>query len=66
MLGHSDPLYHGRMDQLLGLPEMHVGVPRLGAIDAWRRALTEFENMKLTSTPFFGGVADIAEFFDQI
>ena len=48
------------------LPEMHAGVPEMGAVDAWHKALTDIEEMKLNGTPFCGGVADIAKFFDQI
>ena len=48
------------------LPEMHAGVPEMGAVDAWHAALTEFEDLKLEGTPFCGGAADIAKFFDQI
>ena len=48
------------------LPEMHAGVPEMGAVDAWHKALTEIEELKMDDTPFSGGVVDIANFFDQI
>ena len=48
------------------LPEMHAGVPELGAVDAWHKASTDIEEMKLDGTPFCGGVADIAKLFDQV
>ena len=47
-------------------PEMHAGVPEMGAVDAWHTALALIEQLKLDGTPFCGGVADIAKFFDQI
>ena len=34
------------------LPEMHAGVPEMGAFDAWHAALTELEDLKLEGTPF--------------
>ena len=48
------------------LPEMHAGVPGLGATDAWCEVLTEIEDLKLQNKAFCGGVADIMKFFDQI
>ena len=42
------------------LPEIHAGVPEMGAVDAWHAALTETEEAKLAGIPFCGGVADIA------
>ena len=48
-----------------GLPDMHTGVPELGAVDAWHKALTEIEELKLNGTPFCAGVAGLAKFFDQ-
>ena len=42
------------------LSEMHAGFPEMGAVDAWRKALTNIEEFKLNGTPFCGGVADIA------
>ena len=38
----------------------------MGAVGAWHTALTLIEKLKLEGTPFCGGVADIAKFFDQI
>ena len=48
------------------LPEMHAGVPEMGATDAWHEVLTQMEEHKLNGKHFVGGVADIAKFFDQI
>ena len=48
------------------LPEMHAGVPEMGAVDAWHEVLTTIEELKLNGKSFVGGVADIAKFFDQI
>ena len=48
------------------LPEMHAGIPEMGAVDAWHKALTNIEEFKLNEPPFCGGVADIAKFFDQV
>ena len=48
------------------LPQMHAGVPEMGAVDAWHVALTELEDLKLASIPYCGGVADIAKFFDRL
>ena len=48
------------------LPEMHAGVPEMGAVDAWHEVLTTLEDHKLNGKHFAGGVADIAKFFDQI
>ena len=45
---------------------MPAGVPELGALDAWHKALADIEEMKMDSTLFCGGVADIAKFFEQI
>ena len=49
-----------------GLPEMHAGVPGVGAADAWHEATTEIEELKINDEGFCGAVADIAKFFDQI
>ena len=38
----------------------------MGAVDAWHKALTGIEELKLNGTPFCGGVADIAKYFGQI
>ena len=48
------------------LPEMHAGIPEMGAVDAWHEVLTALEEHKLNGKHFVGGVADIAKFFDQI
>ena len=48
------------------LPEMHAGIPVMGAVDAWYEVLTTLEDHKLNGKHFVGGVADIAKFFDQI
>ena len=48
------------------LPEMHAGIPGMGAVDAWHEALTTLEEHKLMGKQFVGGVADVAQFFDQI
>ena len=48
------------------LPEMHAGIPEMGAVDAWYEVLTTLEDHKLNGKHFVGGVADIAKFFDQI
>ena len=48
------------------LPEMHAGVPEMGAVDAWYEVLTTLEEHKFNGKQFVGGVADIAKFFDQI
>ena len=48
------------------LPQMYAGVPEMGAVDAWHTVLTRLEELKLSGTPFCGGVADIANIFDQI
>ena len=45
---------------------MHAGVPEMGAVDAWHDVLSSVEEMKLNGTPYCGGVADIAKFFDQL
>ena len=37
----------------------------MGAVDAWRKALVDIEKMKLNGIRF-GGLADIATFFDQV
>ena len=47
------------------LQEIYVGIPEMGAVDAWHEALTRIEELKLNGEPFCGGVADIAKFFDQ-
>ena len=46
------------------LPQMFAGVPEMGAVDAWHTVLTRLEELKLDGTPFCGGVADIAKFFE--
>ena len=46
------------------LPEMHAGVPEMGAVDAWYDVLITLEGHKLDGKHFVGGVADIAKFFD--
>ena len=38
----------------------------MGAVDAWHKTLTNIEELKLNGTPYCGGVADIAKFFDQL
>ena len=48
------------------LPEMHVGIPEMGTVDAWYEVLTTLEDHKLTGEQFVGGVTGIAKFFDQI
>ena len=48
------------------LHEMYAGIPGKGATDAWYEALMLIEGHKLEQQPFFGGVADIAKFFDQL
>ena len=48
------------------LPEMHAGVPEMGAVDAWMQVMTELESFKLDGKHYCGGAADIAKFFDQI
>lgn len=48
------------------LPEMHAGIPEMGAVDAWCEVLTTLEDHTLNGNHFVGGVADIAKFFDQI
>ena len=47
-------------------PQMYAGIPEMGAVDAWREALTTIEELKLDGKAYCGGVADIAKFFDQI
>ena len=37
------------------LPEMFAGVPEMGAVDAWHKALTDIEELKLKGTPFLRG-----------
>ena len=34
------------------LPEMYAGVPEMGAVDAWHKALTDIEEHKLNGTHF--------------
>ena len=46
------------------LPQMHAGVPEMGAVDAWLVALTELEDLKLADIPHCGGVVDIAKFLE--
>ena len=48
------------------LPEMHVGIPERGAVDAWIEVLGTMEELKLDDMHFCGGTADIAKFFDQV
>ena len=48
------------------LPEMHAGVPELGAVDAWMEVTTVIENYKFDQTHYCGCTADVAKFFDQI
>ena len=48
------------------MPEMHSGVPEMGAVDVWHEVLTTLEEHKLNGKQFVGGVADIAKFSDQI
>ena len=48
------------------LLEMHAGVPEMGAVGAWRKALMDIGEMKMNNTPFCGGVANIANSFGQI
>ena len=48
------------------LPEMHAGIPGVGAVDAWYDVLIDLESHKLEGKEFSGSVADIAKFFDQI
>ena len=48
------------------LPEMHAGVPEMGAVDAWHEVLNKIEDLKLEERSFCGGVADIAKSFDKI
>ena len=48
------------------LPEMHAGIPEMGAVDAWHEGLTALEDHKLNGKHFVGGIADIAKFVDQI
>ena len=38
----------------------------MGAVDAWHEVLTTLEEHKLNGKQFVGGVADIANLFDQI
>ena len=48
------------------LPEMHAGVPGMGAADALHEVLSSLELRKLKDQRYCGGVADIAKFVDQI
>ena len=41
------------------LPEMHAGVPELGAVDAWMEVLAVLEDLKLDQKHYCGGAADI-------
>ena len=50
----------------MGTPTNARGVPEMGATDAWHEVLTLLEEHKLNGKHFVGGVADIANFFDQI
>ena len=36
------------------LPEMHAGVPEMGAVDVWCKALAEIEEMRFAGAPFCG------------
>ena len=45
---------------------MYAGVHGMGAVDAWREALTIIEDLNLDGKHYCGGVADIAKFFDQV
>ena len=36
------------------LPEMHAGIPEMGAVDAWRDVLTTLEDHKLNGERFVG------------
>ena len=43
------------MEEWIGswaLPEMHVGVLEMGAVDVWRKAVIDIEDRKLNGTPF--------------
>ena len=47
------------MEEWIGswaLPEIHAGVSEMGAVDAWHKALTDIEEMKLNGAPFCGGL----------
>ena len=48
------------------LPEMHAGIPEMGAVDAWMQVLANIEDLKLDGQHYCGGTADIAKFFDQV
>ena len=48
------------------LPEMHAGIPEMGAVDAWIEVLTMTEELKLDGKDDCGWAADIAKFFDQV
>ena len=57
------------MEEWIGswaLPEMHAGVPEVGAVDAWHKALIDIDEMKINGAPFCGGVVDIAKFFGPV
>lgn len=48
------------------LDDMYAGRLEMGAVDAWREALTKIEELKLDGKTFCGGVAGIAKFFHQV
>ena len=48
------------------LHEMYAGIPEMEVVDAWHKALTSIEQLKLNGKPFCGGVADVASIFDQV
>ena len=39
-LSHHEAPKHAEMDQKVGPPQMHAGVPEMGAVDAWHAVLT--------------------------
>ena len=43
------------------LPEMHAGVPELGAVDAWMEVCSLLEDLKLEQKHYCGGTADITK-----
>ena len=65
MLGAMRLEYMHLWVQHWALPEMFAGVPGRGAVDAWHDVLTKLEKQELDGTHYCGGVADIANFFDQ-
>eukprot|EP00973_Karenia_brevis_P029429 4060797-Karenia_brevis.AAC.1 len=52
--------------QKWALPEMHAGLKRVVAEDAWYCTSLEFEAAILEDNPLVGGVLDIMKCFDQI